>query len=68
MTITELKNCIEKMRECYNFDDDNTQVRLGSECNLGNGREVRICTEDKNGTRIVMERYCDEMVKREVNA
>ena len=63
MTITELKNCIEKMRECYNFDDDNTQVRLGSERNLGNGREVGICTEDKNGTRILMERYCDEMVK-----
>ena len=68
MTITELKNCIEKMRECYNFDDDNTQVRLGSECNLWSGREVGIFTEDRNGTRISMERYADEMVKREVNA
>ena len=29
MTITELKNCIEKMRECYKFDNDKTEIRLG---------------------------------------
>ena len=63
MTITELKNCIEKMRECYNFDDDNTQVRIRADCVTVVEREVGIYTEDKNGTRISMERYCGEMVK-----
>jgi hypothetical protein len=28
MKITEMKNCIEIMRECYKFDDDKTEIRL----------------------------------------
>ena len=28
MKITEMNNCIDKMRECYSFDDDKTEIRL----------------------------------------
>ena len=62
MKITEMKNCIEKMRECYRFNDDKTEIRLGSVCDCGNGRMVEVMTEDSNGTRINMTRYADELV------
>ena len=29
MKITEMNNCIEEMRECYKFDDDKTEIRIG---------------------------------------
>ena len=62
MKITEMNNCIEKMRECYRFNDDKTEIRLGSVCDCGNGRTVEVMTEDSNGTRINMTRYADELV------
>ena len=66
MKITEMKNCIEKMRECYRFNDDKTEIRLGSVCDCGNGRMVEVMTEDANGTRINMTRYADELVQSKV--
>lgn len=61
--ITEMKNCIEKMRECYKFDDDKTEIRLGSICDCGEGRTVEVATEDNNGTHVMMRRYADELVQ-----
>lgn len=29
MKITEMNNCIEKMLDCYNFDDEKTEIWLG---------------------------------------
>ena len=63
MKITEMKNCIEKMRECYKFKDDETEIRLGSFCDCGEGRIVEVKTDDKNGTCITMRRYADELVQ-----
>lgn len=63
MKITEMKNCIEKMRECYKFEDNKTEIRLGSFCDGGQGRMVEVLTEDGNGTRINMTRYADELVQ-----
>lgn len=28
MKITEMNNCIEEMRKCYNFDDDKTEIMV----------------------------------------
>lgn len=64
MKITEMKNCIEIMRECYKFDDDKTEIRLGDLVSGGNGRYVSIATKDKNGTQIEMTRYADELVEK----
>ena len=61
MKITEMNNCIEKMRECYKFDDDKTEIRLGD---IGNGRYVSVATRDENGTQIEMTRYADELVDK----
>lgn len=63
MKITEMKNCIEKMRECYKFDDDKTEVRLGGVLGVGNDRDVSVATRDENGTLIEMTRYADELMK-----
>ena len=61
MKITEMNNCIKKMRECYKFDDDKTEIRLGD---MGNGRHVSVATRDENGTQIEMTRYADELVDK----
>lgn len=61
MKITEMLNCIEQMRECYKFDNDKTEIRLGSACDCFSGRNVEISTEDDNGTKINMKRYADEL-------
>ncbi len=63
MKITEMKNCIEIMRECYKFDDDKTGIRLGSVKDCGMGQCVYIHTKDENGTLIEMSRYADELVE-----
>ena len=63
MKITEMNNCIEEMRECYNFDNNKTEIRLGDFASHGANRCVSICTQDKNGTRIEMTRYADELVE-----
>ena len=48
MKITEMNNCIEKMRECYKFDDDKTEIHLGDLRDMGNGRYVSVATRDEN--------------------
>lgn len=64
MKITEMKNCIEIMRECYKFDDDKTEIILGSVKDCGMGQRVFIHTKDENGTLIEMSRYADELVEK----
>ncbi len=64
MKITEMKNCIEKMRECYKFDDDKSEIHLGDFAGCGSNRVVSVCTKDKNGTQIEMSRYADELVEK----
>ena len=64
MKITEMKNCIEIMRECYKFDDDKTEISIGDLMQGGTGRYVSVATKDKNGTRIEMSRYADELVEK----
>ena len=63
MKISEMNNCIEKMRECYKFDDDKTEIRLGEYSGCEVNRYVSICTQDGNGTKIEMIRYADELVE-----
>lgn len=62
MKISEMNNCIEKMRECYKFDDDKTEIRTGDMMS-GSSRYVAVGTRDENGTRIEMTRYADELNK-----
>ena len=64
MKITEMNNCIEKMRECYKFDDDKTEIRLGDMRDISNVRCVSVATRDENGTQIEMTRYADELVEK----
>lgn len=60
MKIAEMNNCIEKMRKCYKFDDDKTEIRLNI-VSSGSDRYVSVCTTDENGTQIEMSRYADEL-------
>lgn len=62
MKISEMNNCIEKMRECYKFDDNKTKIRLGDMINRSN-RYVTVSVRDENGTQIEMSRYADELYK-----
>lgn len=62
MKISEMNNCIEKMRECYKFDDNKTKIRLGDMIN-GSNRYVTVSVRDENGTWIEMSRYADELYK-----
>ena len=64
MKITEINNCIEKMRECYNFDDNKTEIRIGDCSGCEVNRYVSVCTKDENGTQIEMTRYADELVEK----
>ena len=64
MKITEMNNCIEEMRKCYKFEDDKTEIRLGSIPSGGCGRCVTVGTVDENGTQIEMTRYADELVEK----
>lgn len=61
MKISEMNNCIEKMRECYKFKDDETEIRIGDIKSISS-RYVPVCTKDDNGTQIEMTRYADELV------
>lgn len=60
MKITEMNNCIEEMRKCYNFDDNKTEITLG-DAGSGSARCVNVYTKDENGTRIEMTRYADKL-------
>lgn len=62
MKISEMNNCIEKMRECYKFDDDKTEIFIG-DIRSGSSRYVTVCAKDDNGTQIEMTRYADELNK-----
>lgn len=64
MKITEMKKCIEKMRECYKFDDDKAEIRFGDSSGYGSSRIVRVCINSENGTRIEMTRSTDELVEK----
>ena len=64
MKISEMNNCIEKMRKCYKFEDDKTEIRLGSMQSGGCGRCVTVGTVDENGTQIEMRRYASELVEK----
>lgn len=61
MKITEMNNCIEKMRECYKFEDEKTEIRLGSMPSGGCDRCVTVGTRDENGTQIEMTRIADRL-------
>ena len=60
MKITEMNNCIEKMRECYKFDDNKTEIRIGDMMS-GSSRYVAVGTRDENGTQIEMTRRANEL-------
>lgn len=62
MKISEMNNCIEKMRECYKFDDNKTEIRLGDMIS-GSNRYVTVSARDENGTQIEMSRYADKLGK-----
>lgn len=57
-----MNNCIEKMRECYKFDDNKTEIRLVNVISHDD-KCVYISTRDENGTKIEMTRYADELNK-----
>ena len=63
MKITEMLNCIEQMRECYKFDNDKTEIRLGDLADCGHGRLVQVATQDENGTSVMLKRHADELVQ-----
>ena len=54
MKIAEMNQCLEAMRKCYKFEDEKTEIKLGSIYDCGNGKTVEICTKDANGTEIIM--------------
>lgn len=60
MKISEMNNCIEKMRECYRFKDNETEIRFVNAVNYDE-RRVYISTKDENGTKIEMSRCADEL-------
>jgi hypothetical protein len=60
MKITEMNNCIEKMRECYPFEDDKTEICLNNR-NKVVTLEVCLRTKDLNGTEIEMTRPIDSL-------
>lgn len=62
MKISEMNNCIEKMRECYKFDDDKTEILIGDAISKST-RCVNVYTKDENGTRIEMTRYAEKLVE-----
>lgn len=63
MKISEMNNCIEKMRECYKFDDNKTEIRLGNVPSGCCDIYVSVHTRDENGTQIEMTSRADELNK-----
>lgn len=61
MKISEMNNCIEEMRKCYNFKDDETEIGLVTEIGYDD-KCVLISTRDENGTKIEMTRYAAGLV------
>lgn len=61
MKISEMNNCIEEMRKCYNFKDDETEIGLVHEIGYDD-KCVCVSTKDENGTTIVMTRHVAKLV------
>lgn len=61
MKISEMNNCIEEMRKCYNFKDDETEIRLTDMISHADNC-VCVSTRDENGTTIEMARYVAKLV------
>ena len=59
MKISEMNNCIEEMRKCYNFKDDETEIRLTNAISYDETC-VYISTRDENGTKIEMAKAVGE--------
>lgn len=55
-----MNNCIEEMRKCYNFKDDETEIRL-TDMISHDDKHVCVSTKDENGTQIEMTRRADEL-------
>ncbi len=62
MKISEMNNCIEEMRKCYNFKDDKTEIHIGDIMNRACD-VVSIYTKDENGTEINMTRHIEGKMK-----
>lgn len=60
MKISEMNKCIAAMRDCYNFKDDETEIRLVNAVDYEN-KYVYISTKDENGTQIEMTRRANEL-------
>ena len=58
-----MNNCIEKMRDCYKFDDNKTEIRLDNIPSGDYDRYVTVGTRDENGTQIEMTKRADELDK-----
>lgn len=63
MKISEMNKCIAAMRDCYNFKDDETEIRLANVVNAANYEDkyVYISTKNENGTRIEMSKCLDKI-------
>ena len=61
MKISEVNNCIEKIRNCSKFEDDKTEIRLGSMPSGGFDRCITVCVRDVNGTQIEMTRIANRL-------
>ena len=59
MKISEMNNCIEEMRKCYNFKDNETEIRLTNLVSYDD-KYVYISTRDENGTKIEMTKAVGE--------
>lgn len=59
MKISEMNDCIEEMRKCYNFKDDETEIRLANVMS-NDDKRVYVSTKDENGTKIEMTKAVDE--------
>lgn len=59
MKISEMNNCIEEMRKCYNFKDTETEIRLANVMS-NDDKRVYVSTKDENGTKIEMTKAIDE--------
>lgn len=49
------------MRKCYNFKDDETEIRL-TDMISHDDKYVCVSTKDENGTTIVMTMHVDKLV------
>lgn len=62
MTIQEMNNAIETMRKIYNFNDENTEIGLGSMYSLDEGRVTLATTDQETGVDIHMSKIREKGV------